>query len=302
MNEPPFSSLPEKTVVIVGVGLIGGSLAATIKKRQLAKTVIGVGRDASRIEAARLAGLIDEATTDLGAAVHRADLIVFCTPVDRLAKDVRLAEAEIAKRIRPAPAGSDVEGPLLTDVGSVKSSICDELSDVSRFIGSHPIAGSHRQGYEASDPNLFEGRTCVLTPLSHSPTTQIERLERFWQAVGMKTVRMTPAIHDQSLALTSHLPHVVASALAAILSAENRQLTGTGFRDTTRVAAGDPGLWTGILMGNADSVIRGIHGFQQSLERFRDAIARGDSQTLNSLLREGQASRKALDQSPQRIE
>ena len=295
MPESPSTSSPvnspfESTVVIVGVGLIGGSLAAALKQRNVAQTVIGVGRDSTRIRAAQAAGLIDEATTELAPLVDRADVIVFCTPVDRVADEVRRAAAVMN--------GSPTL--LLTDVGSVKGPICHELARISNFIGSHPIAGSHRQGFEAANADLFEGRTCVVTPVATSEERSIQRLERFWRAVGMTTVRMPPEAHDHSLAMTSHLPHVVASSLAATLSDANRVLTGSGFRDTTRIAEGDPELWTGILMQNANFVSQGIDQILAQLTAFRVALQVKDSTTVRKLLHEGQISRQLLDQMQQR--
>lgn len=281
MSEPPFSPL-EETVVIVGVGLIGGSLAAALRQRRVARTVIGVGRDAGRLEQARQAGLIDEIATDVGPAAARANVIVFCTPVDRVAEGVRLA----AKSVRP--------GTLLTDAGSVKQPICDALADIPAFVGSHPIAGSHRQGFEAADPQLFEGRTCVLTPLPSASDSQVERLGRLWQAVGMRTVTMSASAHDQTLAMTSHLPHLVAAALAATLTEENRPFTGTGFRDTTRIAAGDPDLWSGILQQNARHVIHGIEAVQQQLENYKKSLVSQDAVAIKQLLNAGKQQREAL--------
>lgn len=281
MSEPPFSPL-EETVVIVGVGLIGGSLAAALRQRRIARTVIGVGRDASRLELARQAGLIDEIATDIGQVAPRADVIVYCTPVDRVADGVRLA----AKSVRP--------GTLLTDAGSVKQPICDALAEIPAFIGSHPIAGSHRQGFEAADPQLFEGRTCVLTPLPTATGSQVERLARLWQAVGMRTVTMSPSVHDQTLAMTSHLPHLVAAALAATLTEQNRPFTGTGFRDTTRIAAGDPDLWSGILQQNAKHVIQGIEAVQQQLENYKKSLVCNDAVAIKQLLNAGKQQREAL--------
>jgi cyclohexadieny/prephenate dehydrogenase len=173
MTEPPFSSPLEETVVIVGVGLIGGSLAAALRTRRVARHVIGVGRNAVRMEQAKRAGLIDEAATDLVPAAARADVVVFCTPVEHVVDGVMA----VASDLRP--------GTLLTDAGSVKQPICDALANVPAFIGSHPIAGSHRQGFEAADPQLFDGRLCVLTPLPSAEPSQVTRLERFWRAVGM---------------------------------------------------------------------------------------------------------------------
>jgi cyclohexadieny/prephenate dehydrogenase len=285
MNEPQKSSLLEETVVIVGVGLIGGSLAAALRQRGVARTVIGVGRDVSRLQAAKRAGLIDDATTDLATAVARADVIVFCTPVDRVVEGVRLA----SQHVRP--------GALITDAGSVKQPICDALADLAQFVGSHPIAGSHRQGFEAADANLFDGRMCVLTPLSSATESRVERLDQFWRAVGMRTKSMSPTAHDRALAMTSHLPHVVASALAATLADDNRPLTGTGFRDTTRVAEGDSELWTGILLQNAENVLVGIDEVQHQLTAFREALVAGDVPRVRQLLTDGKHRREQLNDS-----
>ncbi len=293
MSQPHSISSPQKeTIAIVGVGLIGGSLAAALRQRQAAKCVIGVGRDASRLEAARQAGLIDEGSTDLADVVRHATLIVFCMPVERVANGVRLALSGLAADSSLATRHSPL---LLTDAGSVKGPICAELADVPNFLGAHPIAGSHRQGFEAADANLFEGKLCVLTPQASASVSDLARLERFWQSVGMKTVMMTPDDHDAALAMTSHLPHVVAASLASTLAPENRALTGTGFRDTTRVAAGDPALWTGILLNNAVHVIDGLETIQQRLESFRMAIKLGNADVLKQLLEEGRVRREALD-------
>ena len=292
MPKPPPPPPLEETVAIVGVGLIGGSLAAALRQRMIARRVIGIGRDASRLEAARKAGLIDEGSTDLADVARRANLIVFCTPVERVAEGVRAALAGL-------PSDSALSTPhstlLLTDAGSVKGPICESLADVPNFIGAHPIAGSHRQGFEAAEANLFEGKVCVLTPLPSADPDRVHRLERFWHAVGMKTVTMTPDDHDRALAMTSHLPHVVASSLAATLSPENRPLTGTGFRDTSRVAAGDPDLWSGILLNNISHVVAGIEDVQHRLESFRTALKLGNADVLKQLLDEGRVSREALD-------
>ena len=293
MAEPMISTPLEDTVVIVGVGLIGGSLAAALKQRNLVRHIIGVGRDRVRIEAARSAGLIDEAATNIAEVISRANLAVFCTPVGQVAADVRMAENAIAS------AGVHLTEPqLFTDVGSVKRPICDSLVDISKFIGSHPIAGSHRQGFEAADAQLFNGRVCVVTPVANSVHSQLERLERLWQSVGMQTIRLSPDAHDVSLAMTSHLPHLVAAALAMTLTEQNKPLTGSGFRDTTRVAAGGSDLWTDILVNNADQVIAGIDAMQQTLNSFRDALKIRNPERLRELLLAGQKIRASLDQKP----
>jgi prephenate dehydrogenase len=279
----------EPTVAIVGVGLIGGSLAAALKRRGVAARVIGVGRNRERLEQARAAGLVDEFSTDLSDAAGRSQCVVVCTPVDRIVADVRQAAARM-------PAGS-----LVTDAGSVKGVICRELADLSAgrvtFIGSHPLAGSEKQGFEHASPTLFEERLCVLTPLANSPREQVRRLHRFWQAVGMSTCELSPQEHDAALAATSHLPHAAAAALSLTLTPERRPFAASGFRDTTRTAAGDPDLWTAIFLQNADALLAAMATMQERVRDLRDALERRDAASLKKLLQQAKTNRDALDQS-----
>jgi cyclohexadieny/prephenate dehydrogenase len=274
------------TIAIVGVGLIGGSLAAAIKQRQRGATIIGVGRAPARLAKARQAGLIDEAATDLGAAAAKSDLLIFCTPVDRIVAGIR----EAANRCRP--------GTLITDAGSVKGTICRDLGaglpTGIEFVGSHPLAGSEKQGFEHADPQLFVGRVCVLTPIGTTTRPALERMERFWKSLGSTVLEMSPEAHDRALAQTSHLPHVVAAALAAILEPENGRLAATGFRDTTRIAGGDPELWAAILLANAEPVLAELKNYEESLMAFRNSLAAGDAARLNELLAVGKARRDSL--------
>ncbi len=282
----PLTPPIEETVAIVGVGLIGGSLAAALKQRGLARRVIGVGRNAARLEAARTAGLIDAGMTDLAAAARQSQLVVVCTPVDRIAADVRQAAAAM------------LPGALITDAGSVKEPICLALDDLSEgpvtFLGSHPLAGSEKQGFEHADGTLFERKVCVITPLAGSPRDQVQRLHRFWQALGMTTCELSPAAHDAALAYTSHLPHAVAAALALTLSPEHRPFAATGFRDTTRIAAGDPELWTAIFLQNAGPVSRALEAASEQLAALRTALQHGDAATLKKLLQQAKTNRDAF--------
>jgi len=282
------SSRPE-TVAIIGVGLIGGSIAAAVKTRSIARTVIGVGRTPARLEPAVSRGWLDRVTTDVSAAAREADLVIFCTPVNRIAAGVR----EAAALCRP--------GTLITDAGSVKGSICEELSDGLphgvEFIGSHPLAGSEKQGCEFADSNLLEGRVCVITPMESSTGPARDRLKQFWTRLGATVRELSPAAHDRALAETSHLPHVIAATLAATLSIENRPFAATGFRDTTRIASGDPDLWTAILLANADEVLRSLQKNEQITERFRTALESSDAESLKTLLNAAKSNRDALNTS-----
>lgn len=283
------SAQRQPTVAIIGVGLIGGSIAAALKKRRRAERVFGVGRTLSRLEKARAAGLIDAGTSEVGEAVPDADLVVVCTPVDRIADDVRAAAAYC----RP--------GTLLTDAGSVKGAICRALAgglpDGVTFIGSHPLAGSEQQGFEHADAGLFEGRLCVITPEGKASTADRERLTAFWEGLGMNVVETSPDEHDRALAATSHLPHVAAAALAALLAEDNGAFASTGFRDTTRIAAGDPNLWTPILLSNREAVLQCLGEFQNLLAEFRDALEKEDTTALKNLLEVAKRNRDVLSDS-----
>ncbi len=288
MNQSPVPppSTDRVQVAIVGVGLIGGSLAAALKARHIAAKVIGVGRNISRLESAQSLGLIDVATTDIAYAAQNADLIVFCTPVDLIAQGVEAAVAAGSPQL------------LLTDVGSVKGTIAREVGALlpagKNFIGSHPLAGSERNGFENSDADLFEGKTCIITPCPWNSEEHTVRLTKFWESVGSSVLRMTPDEHDRKLAQTSHLPHVLAAALATILEEENHAIAATGFRDSTRIAAGDPDLWVAIILGNAQSIVESIDGFSDQLAEFRAAIEKGDAATLKKLLDVAKTNRDAL--------
>lgn len=283
MSATPAAPL-EETLTVVGVGLIGGSIAAAARKFGVAQRVIGVGRNAQRLAAAITLGLIDEACTDAVKAARRSSLMVFCTPVEEIVAGVQ----QIASHL---PSGA-----LISDAGSVKQALCEPLVDVPAFLGAHPIAGKEVSGFEHADANLFVNRTCVVTPLPHHTADQRARLQRFWEAIGMRVVTMTPADHDAVLARTSHVPHVVAAAVAAALPDADRSLTGTGFRSTTRIAAGPPDLWTGILSMNRDAVLAGIDDVQQQLAGFATALRENDSERLKHLLEVAKAAREQLNE------
>lgn len=274
------------TLVVVGVGLIGGSVAAAAKTRKLARRVVGLGRSAAKLRGAVERGILDEAVED-PAQIGDADLVVACTPVDRIADDIRRLA-----RILPADC-------LYTDAGSVKEPICRSLVDdppVSGiFVGGHPLAGSEKGGWEHSDRELFHGKLCVVTPTGREPSGAIARTEEFWKGLGMQVRQMSPQDHDTALALTSHLPHLVASALAAQLTEEMRPFAARGFRDTTRIAAGDPDLWTSIFSSNTEPLQDHLKRLMATLSQFATALDRNDATSLRDLLTVGQTARQAID-------
>jgi prephenate dehydrogenase len=275
-----------QTLTIVGVGLIGGSIGLAAKRRGVAQRVLGAGRQRGSLDRALAAGAIDEGFLDLAAAVHRAEIAVFCTPVERIAEQVLTA------------APCCVAGTLLTDAGSTKASIVHDLEgrlpQGVAFVGSHPLAGSEKRGPEFADANLFQGRLTVVTQTPQTDPASLERTVAFWRALGARVRVMDPEAHDQALALTSHLPHLVAAALAGILPPELHDLTATGFRDSTRVAAGDPSLWTGIFAQNRAAVLDALGRLQDRLVEFRHAMMANDSAALDALLAQAKKVRDAL--------
>ena len=203
---------PLRSVAIVGVGLIGGSIGLALRRRGIASEVVGIGRNPGSLAEAVRVGAVGRATTDFREGAASADVVVVCTPVDRIAEDVRRV-AEVAE--------SDV---LITDAGSSKRQIVEAVERqagcASVFVGAHPIAGSERRGVAHARADLFEGRPCVLTPTAMTPSDRIRRAGRFWEAIGCRVLRMGPAEHDEVLAYTSHLPHALAAALAGSVPAD----------------------------------------------------------------------------------
>jgi len=275
-----------QTIVIVGVGLIGGSIAAAVKQRSASLRVIGVGRSQARLDDAQRAGLLDAGVTDITAAAAEADLIIFCTPVDKIAEGIKSA----APHCRP--------GTLITDGGSIKGAICDAVASALpqdvHFVGSHPLAGSEKQGFEFADADLYDGRVCVVTPHEGCDPAAVESVAQFWRLLGSEVIEMTPAAHDAVLAETSHVPHLIASALAATLGEENSPFAASGFRDTTRIAAGDEHLWTAIFLGNREAMLAGLDRFEEKLASLRGHIEAERADELKSELKSARAIREGL--------
>jgi prephenate dehydrogenase len=294
MSSPAANAaVPFPTIAVVGVGLIGGSIARAARQCGIADRVIGIGRSRERLSDAMRAGVIDSAAADANeaqAAAAEADLVVVCTPVDRIAEDV----LALAPALRP--------GSLITDAGSTKAAICRTIKSGATgsvpFVGSHPLAGSEKGGWEHAESALFEGRVCVVAPVEQTPADALERVSAFWRALGMRVRAMTPEDHDQALALTSHLPHLAAAALASLLSEGDADLAAGGFRDTTRIAAGDPDLWTAIFLQNAEPVLDQASLLIEQLREFQRAIRLGDAGRIRQLLEEGREGRRRLEEAP----
>ncbi|MCS6852145.1 MAG: prephenate dehydrogenase/arogenate dehydrogenase family protein [Gemmataceae bacterium] len=281
MTAPRISQL-----TIIGVGLIGGSIGQAARQRRLAERVVGVGWRRDSLDRALALGALDDATLDPTAAVRQAEIVVFCTPVDQI----------VAQVVHLAPLCPP--GTLLTDVGSTKGAIVRSLDGrlptTVDFVGSHPLAGSEKRGPEHAVPHLFEGRLTVITPTEQTRPAAVARTRAFWQALGSRVQLLSPEEHDRALALTSHLPHLVASALASILPPEWAELTASGFRDTTRIASGDPSIWVGIFRQNRDALLDALNRLGLRLDDFREALRADDAVRLDTLLSEAKIVRDAL--------
>jgi prephenate dehydrogenase len=277
---------PIDTLAILGVGLLGGSIGRAAIERKAARKVVGIGRRPAMLAAAERLGAATETTTSIEMGVAEADLIVVCTPVDRIVDSVR----EVA-RFCP-------EGALITDVGSTKREIVRQLGGKLgrnvRFLGSHPVAGSEKSGVDQARGDLFEGQRVILTPTRSTKKADVELLKRFWKSLGAETIAMSPERHDQIFAAVSHLPHLVAAALAGSISASDLKHAAAGWLDTTRVASGDAELWTPIFSTNRDGVLKALARFEKTLTLLRDAIERDDGKALTRLLTAAKRNRDAL--------
>lgn len=278
-----------RTVTIIGPGLIGGSIGLALQQRGLADRVVGVVRRQDSADRAVRAGVVTDATLDLAAGVREADLVVVCTPVGQVSGHVLQAAQACPQRC------------LITDAGSTKAGIVERVehalpggSKSTRFVGSHPLAGGHCAGPEAARADLLEGQTVVVTPTDKTAPDDLQQTMEFWTSLGAVVTTMAPAEHDAAVAQTSHLPHVLASALAASTPEGLLGLCAGGWRDTTRVAGGSAGLWCDILLDNRQQVLNSLDHFEETLARLRTAIDAADREAISRELQEGKLRRDAL--------
>ena len=282
-----------KKLAICGLGLIGGSIGLAARERRLAREVCGLGRRPGSVRTATRMGVVDVATRDPAEAVRGAEMVVLAVTLG--------ATAAVAERVRPhLPAGC-----VVTDVGSCKRLVIGRtqkaLGRDVRFVGAHPIAGSERSGMEASRADLFEGAPCILTPVRGTDPAAMENTAAFWEALGARVCVMSPAAHDRVVAAVSHLPHLVAAALvnasAGMRGGERPVLdyAGSGFRDTTRVAAGDPGIWAEIAADNPREILRLVDRVERQLSLLKTALRRRDREALRRFLARAAAARRPLN-------
>lgn len=274
------------TVAIVGVGLIGGSLGMALKGRRLAHRVIGIGRNPERLDKAVALGAIDAGMTDLARGVAEADVVVLCTTVGHIVETL----PGVLKAVKP--------GAVVTDVGSTKGAIARQAAGFPFFVGGHPMAGSEQAGVEAATPLLFEEATWAVTPTEGSDPGAVRTVERLAREVGATTLTLSPEAHDSMLAVTSHLPHVLASSLMRQASAAQRihpqtqRLTAGSFADATRVAASPPEIWRDVCLTNREALLAALKGFQAELDALEAAVEAGDAAQIEAFFAAGAEAKR----------
>ncbi|KTE18515.1 cyclohexadienyl dehydrogenase [Sphingopyxis sp. H050] len=279
-------------VTIVGLGLIGSSIARAVHERMPDVTVTGHDVSADVREQARRLGFCDAITDDAATAVAAADLVILAVPVGRMAA----AAAAIAPGLKP--------GAIVSDVGSSKSSVADALAKALPghvVIPAHPVAGTENSGPAAGFATLFDGRWCIVTPAADAPADAVAALTGFWEALGAKVDLMDAAHHDMVLAVTSHLPHLIAytivgtaSELEEVTESEVIKYSAGGFRDFTRIAASDPVMWRDVFLANKDAVLETLQRFNEDLTVLQQAIRRGDAAKLEDWFTRTRAIRRSI--------
>ncbi|HIJ85360.1 MAG: prephenate dehydrogenase [Magnetococcales bacterium] len=279
-----------KKLTVIGLGLIGGSLARALKERDCVGEVVGVNRTRSSLEKGMELGVIDGFTTDPVEGVRGANMVLVATPVRSIVPTVRV----IAPGLMP--------GAVVTDAGSVKGQIvldCEAaMPEGVHFVGGHPIAGTEHSGVEASFATLFEGSRTILTPTAGTAKDALELVTIVWEAVGSRVETMDPRHHDQVLAATSHLPHLMAYNIVKTLSdlendvqSEVFRFAASGFRDFTRIASSDPTMWRDICLENRGAILDMIDRFGRDLDLLRGWVAAGDGDSLHRIFAQSRDTR-----------
>ena len=279
-----------RQLAIVGVGLLGGSVAKAARLGGLAHRIVGIGRDAGRLRPALDDGTLDLAVTELDAGVREADFVLLAAPVLTI-------EGLLERVWRAAP-----DGALITDVGSTKRNIVRAAERLAAtrslsFVGSHPLAGSEQAGYRVARADLFRGATVVVTPTEATELGALKKTTEFWEALGARVSSLDPETHDRTVAAISHLPHLIACALvdgAARVEPSALELAARGFRDTTRIAAGDPDMWTEIFLANRDALSATVEAFREALADLQRTIDAGQADALRAELARIKATREQV--------
>ncbi len=293
MSGPQF-----ERVAFIGIGLIGSSLARVLRRDGLAGEIVACARQAATRAKALELGIADRVTADAAEAVRDADLVVLATPLSAYAA----IGTEIALALRP--------GAIVTDVGSVKQAVIRDLLPSLpasvHFIPGHPVAGTEHSGPESGFAELFRDRWCILTPLPATDPAALARLTALWEQAGMRVVTMDPEHHDKVLAMTSHLPHVIAYTIVGTatdledsLKSEVIKFSAGGFRDFTRIAGSDPVMWRDIFLNNREAVLEMLQRFSEDLTALQRAIRWGEGDKLEELFSRTRAIRRSIIEAKQ---
>jgi cyclohexadieny/prephenate dehydrogenase len=293
MSDRPFAR-----AALIGIGLIGSSLARALRRDSPDTTIVACARRSETLATVRRLGIADVTTRDPAEAVRGADLVVIATPIS--------AYAMIARRIGPALE----PGAILTDVGSVKEAVIRDLHPRIppgvAFVPGHPVAGTEHSGPEAGFADLFRDRWCILTPLDETPPEALARIAGMWERAGMRIATMSAAHHDKVLAMTSHLPHLIAYTIVGTatdledsLKSEVITFSAGGFRDFTRIAASDPVMWRDIFLNNREAVLEILQRFTEDLTALQRAIRWGEGDKLEELFTRTRAIRRSIIQARQ---
>ncbi len=293
MSEVMFERL-----ALIGVGLIGSSISHAARRNNLVGEIVCSAPSASTRAKALELGLVSQAYETAAQAVAGADLVILCAPVG--------VYGALAKEIGPHLKA----GAIVSDVGSVKASVVRDVAphipNAAHFIAAHPIAGTEQSGPEAGFTELFDGRWCILTPEADTDRMALAKLESFWQHLGSNVEIMTPEHHDLVLAITSHVPHLIAynivntaAHLERVTDSEVIKFSAGGFRDFTRIAASDPVMWRDVFLNNKDAVLEMLGRFSEDLTTLQRAIRYGDGQTLERLFADARTIRRGVIQAGQ---
>ena len=276
-------------VAIIGVGLIGGSLAMVMREKGLTGSIVGIGRGVENLKTAKELGVVDAYTTDVTEGVKGADLVVLATPVG--------TTLSVAEKMVPYLK----KGTIITDVGSVKEEIVTSIEGLIpshlHFVGGHPVAGTERSGVKAAFLTLYKNRKCILTPTERTDPGALEKIKLLWEAAGSEVVIMEPRSHDRILSIVSHLPHIVAYALVNTLvdmegSHKILNYCAGGFKDFTRIASSSPEMWRDISVQNRERILEAITLFQETIDRLKKLIDEGDGRKT---LKEFQKAKKVKE-------
>lgn len=287
-------------VSIIGVGLMGGSFGLALKKKRLARQVVGIGRHIRKLKEAKRLGAVDSYTTDFARGVKDSDIVLIAAPVGRIPL--------IVKRILPHLK----DGCIITDVGSTKGKVVKKVQEILAksagkgrrpevsFVGGHPMAGSEKQGVRNARADIFSGTTCVLTPADKNSRQAVKVMGDLWKRMGARIILLKPEEHDYLVAYTSHLPHVLASTLANLIGAVRKRdprasrIIAGSISDMTRIADSNPDMWIDICLSNSRAISKSIRVMVESLEKIKKSIEKKRKKDLQDLFNKGRLARRKL--------